>query len=145
MNVTTSVKLDIKPAMKILGGDRLGIEAAHEWHGYITPYTPHREGLLERDVTYRPWEFEYNQDYSAYMYNGFVYIDPKFKAGGFPVDGGTKFVSRFGVKKIKSNKEFKYLKDPHLKACKEWDKAAIRDGKDKELAETIQDYINKNL
>ena len=145
MNITTSVNLDIKPAMKVLGGDKLGKFASHDWHRTVTPYTPHRDGNLERNVTYKPWEFEYNEPYAAYMYGGFVYVDPKYGVGGFPINGGTAFFSRKGIKKIKSEREFKYSKAHNPKACKEWDKAAIRDGKDKELAEAIQDYINQIL
>lgn len=145
MNINVSVKLDIKPAMKILGGDELGKFAAHEWHRVITPYVPHREGNLERNVTYRPWEFEYNQPYSAYMYRGHVYVDPVYDVGGFPINGGTSFFSRKGVKKVESKRGFKYSKGHNPKACKEWDKAAVRDGKNKELAEALQGYVNKNL
>lgn len=145
MNINVSVKLDIKPAMKILGGDELGKFAAHEWHRVITPYVPHREGNLERNVTYRPWEFEYNQPYSAYMYGGHVYVDPVYDVGGFPINGGTSFFSRKGVKKVESKRGFKYSKGHNPKACKEWDKAAVRDGKNKELAEALQGYVNKNL
>lgn len=145
MNINVSVKLDIKPAMKILGGDEFGKFAAHEWHRVITPYVPHREGNLERNVTYRPWEFEYNQPYSAYMYGGHVYVDPVYDVGGFPINGGTSFFSRKGVKKVESKRGFKYSKGHNPKACKEWDKAAVRDGKNKELAEALQGYVNKNL
>lgn len=143
MNV--SVKLDIKPAMKVLGSEGLGKFASHEWHRVITPYTPHREGNLERNVTYRPWEFEYNEPYSAYMYGGYVYVDPVYGVGGFPINGGTAFFSRKGVKKVKSQRGFEYSKSHNPKACKEWDKAAVRDGKDKELIKEIQGYIDNNL
>lgn len=145
MTVTAVTKLDISPALKKLGGDELGVFASHEFHRLINPYTPHRVGNLERNVTYRPWEFEYNEPYAAYMYNGYVYVDPKYGVGGFPINGGTEFFSRKGIKKIKSNREFKYSKEFNKKACKEWDKAAVRDGKDEVLSRSVQKWVEMKL
>lgn len=145
MNVKVDMKLDIKPSVKILGGDKLGINSSHNWHRIIAPYTPHREGTLERNVTYKPWEVVYNEPYAHYMYNGYVYVDPVNKTGGHSPNGGVDFFSRKGVKKIKSGRRFNYSKELNPKATFEWDKAAVRDGKNKELAKTIQEWVNTNL
>lgn len=116
MNINVSVKLDIKPAMKILGGDELGLFAAKMWKRLVNDYVPMNSGqLAEVNVLYRPWEVEYFAPHAAPVYNG----------------------GRSGHAVFK--------KDMHSKACKEWDKAAVRDGKNKELAEAMQGYVNKNL
>lgn len=47
-----------------------GLFLAHEWKRLINPYTPHREGNLENNVTYEPFLIHYNSPYAHYQYNG---------------------------------------------------------------------------
>lgn len=47
-----------------------GLFLAHEWKRLINPYTPHREGNLERNVTYEPFLINYNSPYAHYQYEG---------------------------------------------------------------------------
>lgn len=128
-----------------IDGDALGNFASHEWHRLINPYTPHRTGNLERNVRYKPWEFEYMSPYAHYQYAGDLYVDPIYKVGGFTPDGGVTFFSRPGVKKLNSGKPLNYSKEHNPKATREWDKAAIRDGQGKKLAKAMQGWVNKNI
>lgn len=138
------VKIKDKEILKIIEGDDLGEFASHEWKRIINPYTPHKTGNLERNVEYQPWKFTYLSPYSYYIYNGSLFVDPKYKVGGFTKDGITWF-SRPCVKKINSGKPLNYSKEHNPKATKEWDKAAIRDKQDKKLANAMQGWVNKNI
>ena len=113
--VSVSVKTDIKPAMKVLGGDKLGLFAAKEFKRLVDDYVPMDIGQLAGSVNLKPWELEYFAPYAAVVYNG----------------------GRGGKAKFK--------KDRHAKASKEWDKAAVRDGKDKDLNSSMQGWIDSNL
>ena len=110
--VSVSVKTDIKPAMKVLGGDKLGLFAAKEFKRLVDDYVPMDIRQLAGSVNLTPWELEYFAPYAVPVYNG--------GRGGHAV----------------------FKKDMHSKASKEWDLAAKRDGKDKELADVLQGYIN---
>lgn len=138
------VKIKDKEILKIIEGDEPGEFASHEWKRIINPYTPHKTGNLERNVEHKPWSFIYLSPYSHYVYNGSLFVDPKYKVGGFTKDGITWF-SRPGVKKINSGKPLNYSKEHNPKATKEWDKAAIRDKQDKKLANAMQGWVNKNI
>lgn len=134
-----------KEVIEEVVGDKLGGFAAHEWKRIINPYTPHRDGNLERNVRYAPWEFEYLSPYAQYQYGGVVYVDPVYDVGGFTPDGGVTFFSRPGVKKLNSGKPLNYSKEHNPKASKEWDKAAIRDGQDAKLVRAMQKWVDKNI
>ena len=110
------LKLDSKPAMKFLKSDSFRLFGAHEWKRLVDDYVPMNTGqLAEVNVSYRPGEIEYFAPYAVPVYNG----------------------GRSGHAVFK--------KDMHSKASKEWDLAAKRDGKDKELADVLQGYIDNNL
>ena len=66
------IKIDLNEP-KILDkvkNDRFGLFLAQEWKRLISPYTPRREGTLEDTAQVRPFEIEYIQPYSAYVYYG---------------------------------------------------------------------------
>lgn len=134
-----------KNVLKKINSDTFGLFASHEWHRLINPYTPHLTGKLERNVSYKPWQFTYLSPYSLYQYNGVLFVDPIYQVGGFTNDGGISWFSRRGVKKINSGKPLQYNKEHNSKATKEWDKAAIREKKDKNLASAMQGWVNKNI
>lgn len=50
--------------------DKFGLFLAQEWKRLISPYTPKRLGNLEDTAKIRPFEIEYVQPYSAYVYYG---------------------------------------------------------------------------
>ena len=116
---------------------------AHEWHDLIKPFTPHREGFLENNVTYEPFLIHYNEEYAHYMYGGIVYVDPVYKAGGFTNDGGVNWFSRKGVKKIPSGRTFNYTKDPNKQATHHWDKAAELAGQKDKLITISNRYLRR--
>lgn len=138
-------KINFNSIYKKIEGDELGLFASYSWKRHINPYTPHRTGNLERNVTYKPWEFEYLSPYAQYQYNGSQYVDPLYQVGGFTRDGGVTFFSRRNIKKIDSGKPLNYSKEHNKKASKEWDKAAIRDKQDEKLACEIQRWVNRNI
>ncbi len=139
------VQINDREVLKKIEGDDLGKFASHEWKRIINPYTPHRTGNLERNVEYKPWEFIYLSPHGLYVYNGSLFVDPKYKVGGFTNDGGITYFSRPGIKKINSGKPLNYSKEHNPKATKEWDKAAIRDKKDRTLARAMQGWVDKNI
>lgn len=120
-----------------------GLFLAHNWKRLINPYTPHREGLLENNVTYEPFLIHYNSEYAHYMYNGIVYVDPVFNVGGFTNDGGITWFSRPGIKKISSERTFNYLKDHNPLATHHWDKAAEQAGQKDELVDAANKYLRR--
>ena len=116
MNVSTSIQIDIKPSLKILGGETFGLFSAQEFRRLVDDYVPMNTGqLAETDVQLKPWEIEYFAPYVVPVYNG----------------------GRGGNARFKT--------ELHGKACKEWDRAAVRDGKDKNLARSMQGWVDKNL
>ena len=137
--------ISFKTVLNELQGEKLGNFASHEWKRIINPYTPHRDGNLERNVAYRPWEFEYLEPYAHYQYNGSVYVDPLYQKGGFTSDGGITFFSRPDVKKIDSGRPLNYSKEHNPKASRRWDEAAKRDGQDSKLVNAIQKWIDRNI
>lgn len=139
------VQINSDKIIKKTEGDEIGKFAAHEWKRLINPYTPHRDGNLERNVQYKPWEITYMSPYAQYIYGGSLYVDPLYQVGGFTPDGGVTFFSRPGIKKINSGRPLKYNKEHNPKATQKWDEAAIRDGQDKKLANALQGWVNKNI
>lgn len=142
MNIKVKINKDV---FKKVDGDELGLFASHEWKRIINPYTPHRDGNLERNVEYKPWEFTYLSPYAHYQYGGVLYVDPLYDVGGFTNDGGITFFSRPGIKKLNSGRPLNYSKEHNPKATKQWDKAAIRDGQDKKLIHAMQGWVDKNI
>ena len=56
--------------LRVVDNDNFGLLAAQEWKRLISPFTPRRTGTLEDTAIVKPWEIEYIQPYSAYVYYG---------------------------------------------------------------------------
>ena len=67
---TIKVELNEKNIFDKVQNDRFGLFLVQEWKRFISPYTPRREGTLEDTVLVRPFEIEYIQPYSHYVYYG---------------------------------------------------------------------------
>ena len=142
-DVNVDVRGITEKAYAKLKNPSFGLYLAHGWKRLINPYTPHREGLLENNVTYEPFIIHYNSPYAHYMYNGIVYVDPIFNVSGFTKDGGVTWVSRPGVKKIPSGRTFNYIKDHNPYATHHWDKAAEQAGKKEQLISAANKYLRR--
>lgn len=142
-DVDVKVNLDMPRILSKLENDSFGLFLIHEWKRLINPFTPHREGILEDNVAYRPFEMTYMEPYSHYMYHGIVYVDPQYKKGGFTSDGGITFWSRPGIEKIPTGRPFNYTKDHNPQATDHWDKAAEKAGKKEELIEVANRYLRR--
>lgn len=140
---TIRVVLNEPKILHKVQNDQFGMFLIHEWKKLINPYTPHREGNLERNVAYRPFEVEYLSPYSQYMYYGEVYVDPLYKVGGFTRDGGITWFSRPGIKKVPSGRKFNYLKDPNSHATDHWDEAAEKAGQKRKLIQAANLYLKR--
>lgn len=74
MNVTIVNEInrngEIERVTKEINGDKFGKFLSVEWYRLIQPYTPHRTGNLEHNVTFGNKKITYNSPYSAYVYNG---------------------------------------------------------------------------
>lgn len=67
---TIKIKLNERNIYGKVQNDRFGLFASQEWKRLISPYTPRREGTLEDTARVRPFEIEYTQPYSYYVYYG---------------------------------------------------------------------------
>ena len=67
---TITIKLNEKNIYDKGQNDSFGLFLAQEWKRLISPYTPRREGILEDTALVRPFEIEYIQPYSHYVYYG---------------------------------------------------------------------------
>lgn len=143
MKVQAEVKLNMPRILDKVENDRFGMFLAREWKRNINPYTPHRDGNLERDVVYRPFEVEYMSPYSHYQYEGNLYVDPLYKVGGFTRDGGITWFSRPGIKKVPTSTPLNYLKDHNPQATDHWDQAAEKAGQKEKLIEVANDYLRR--
>ena len=142
-NVKAKVELNMLQILKKVDNDKFGLFLAHEWKRLINPYTPHRTGNLERNVTYRPFEIEYLSPYSQYQYYGMLYVDPLYKVGGFTKDGGITWFSRPGIKKVPTTTPLNYLKDHNPQATSEWDVAAEKAGQKEKLINAANKYLQR--
>lgn len=80
------------------------IECARQMDRYV----PMQQGVLKNTAIISPdgTEITYQTPYARNMYYGMVMVDPLTKKAGFLTADGWK--SRKGVKKIVSNREYKY-------------------------------------
>lgn len=96
------VRIDLNKA-KIVGkvkNNRFGLFVSNEWKRLIDLYTPRNNGTLMQTAIKKPFEIEYIQPYSHYMYEGILYVDPNT---GSPWAG-------FGVEKIPTGQLLNYQK-----------------------------------
>ena len=68
--VKVNLPLIQKDISKPLNSSKFGLFLAQEWKRLISPYTPRRGGTLEDTALVRPFEIEYIQPYSHYVYYG---------------------------------------------------------------------------
>jgi len=137
------VELNMPQILDKVQNDQFGYFLISEWTRLIQPYTPKRDGDLERNVTFKPFEVTYNMPYSGYMYRGVVYIDPIYKVGGFTNNGGETWWSRPGVSKVPSGKRFNYRTDKNPFATDHWDKAAEQAGQKEKLIQAANEYLQR--
>ena len=69
-NGTVKVVLNETSILNKVKNNKFGLFLAQEWKRLISPYTPRRDGPLEDTAQVRPFEIEYIQPYSAYVYYG---------------------------------------------------------------------------
>ena len=67
---TIKIELNEKNIYDKVQNDDFGLHLAQNWKSIISLYTPHREGTLEDTALVRPFEIEYIQPYSHYVYYG---------------------------------------------------------------------------
>lgn len=67
---TIKIELHEKNIFDKVQNDRFGLFLAQDWKRLINPFTPHRDGPLEDTAQVRPFEIEYIQPYSHYVYYG---------------------------------------------------------------------------
>ncbi len=120
-------------------GDEFGMFVSNEWKKLIDSYTPKDTGLLMQNVELRPWEIEYREPYSHYMYSGELYVDPLYGVGGF-FSSDFGFWSRPGVKKVPSGKSLSYQKNNPY-STDHWDAAAEKAGQKDTLYRTLNDAL----
>lgn len=142
-DVKVDVKLNMPRILNKVENDEFGLFLSHSWHRLITPWTPHRDGLMERSVLFYPFKFTYTQPWSHIMYNGLIYVDPIFKVGGFTNDGGITWFSRPGVKKVPSVRRFNYSKDHNPFATDHWDQKAEQAGQKRKLITEANNYLRR--
>lgn len=70
MNKGYEVVINTKSVLDIVLNSGVGLFTAQEWKRLISPYTPRRERILEDTALIRPFEIEYIQPYSSYVYHG---------------------------------------------------------------------------
>ena len=118
-----------------LQNDKLGRKTAKTWHKLMEPYTPMNNGLLYRNVRYKPFQIRYYAKYANYMYEGKVYVDPQTGASGFLTDKGWR--SRRDIRKIPTARSFSYNKTQSLYATDHWDIVAEKAGQKNKLYRSI--------
>ncbi len=133
------IKLNEPKILDKVTNDQLGLFVANEWKKLIDPYTPKNTGMMMRNVELNPWAITYLEPFSAYQYNGELYVDPRYGVGGFfSPDYG--FWSRPGVEKIPSGKKLEYQKNNPY-STDHWDLKAAQAGQVDKLAQAINDIL----
>lgn len=97
--------------------DRFGLFLSNEWKRLINPYTPKDNGIMMQTALLRPFEIEYIQPYSHFMYMGIVYVDPETNSPW----------ARFGVEKVPTSRKLEYQKNNPF-ATDHWDIKAAEAG-----------------
>lgn len=120
--------------MQKVTSDDMGLLVSQTWKRILNPYTPRDTGLTEETARIRPWEIEYIQPGSAYVYFGEIYVDPVTGASGFLTDEG--WLSRRGVQKVPSGRMMQYQKNNPY-ATDHWDIKAAEAGQLDKLYRTL--------
>ncbi len=135
-----NVRIDLNEPriLQKVTGDRFGLLTSTEWKRIIDPYTPKDTGLTMESARIYPWRIYYIQPWSAYVYNGELYVDPVTGAGGFLTSEG--WMSRPGVKKIPSGKPLNYQKNNPY-STDHWDEKAEQAGQKEKLYRTLNNAL----
>lgn len=119
MKLEITGTLDIKPTELMLSERGMGtnrrVQMAidSEVIRLMKPYTPHRNGVLERELNFSgvgTGMITQHGPYARYQYYGKVMVDPKTKAAGFLTPDGWR--SRKGVKKVLTDRDLTYQDAP---------------------------------
>lgn len=132
------VDLNNRQIVNKVTNDRFGTFVSNEWKRLIDPYTPKDTGIMQGAVNVEPWTITYTQPYSAYVYYGEKYVDPKYGVSGFL--GSEGWFSRPGVKKIPSGGKLEYQKNNPY-ATDHWDEAAAKGGQLSKLYRTLNNGL----
>lgn len=135
------VELNMPQILDKVQNDQFGYFLIGEWTRDIQLFTPKRDGNLERNVIFKPFQVTYVEPYSGYMYRGIVYVDPIYKVGGFTNNGGITYWSRPGVQKVPSEKRFNYRTDKNPFATDHWDQKAEQAGQKEKLIQAANEYL----
>lgn len=135
-----NVRIDLNEPkiLQKVTSDRFGLHVSNEWKRLIDPYTPKDTGLTMESARIYPWRIHYIQPWSAYVYNGELYIDPVTGAGGFLTSKG--WMSRPGIKKIPSGKPLNYQKNNPY-STDHWDEKAEQAGQKDKLCRTLNNAL----
>ena len=114
-----SVRIDLNEPkiLKKVTNDRFGLFVSAEWKRLIDPYTPRDAGIMMQNIELRPWEIEYFEPYSHYMYEGILYVDP---------DTGSSWAG-FGAEKVPTGQALNYQQNNPF-ATDHWDIKAAEAG-----------------
>lgn len=152
VKVVKDVKINVPKILNKVENDNFGMFLAQRWKTLISPFTPRREGLLEDTAIIRPFEIEYIQPYSHYMYNGVVYEDPLLHVSGIYDESKDEWFSRKGVQKVPRQTAsegrsitFNYLRDVNPRATHHWDTAAENAGLLTALGDEATAYLDKKI
>lgn len=141
MKITFEIESIDIPASKIakkVNNDRgFWTYAAEKWHELYKQYVPFREGVLYNTVTITPKQIVHTAPYAHYQYTGAVY------GPNIPIREHGRVVGWYSpvAPKHPTGKSLKYSQAQHLRAAKEWDKAAEPTQAPK-LAAQMQAYID---
>lgn len=105
----------------------------------MDPYAPMQQGTLKNTRIVGVDTVTYNTPYARNMYHGKVMVDPKTGKAGILIkdkNGNMRWVSRKGIAKVKSNREYKFNQAP--KRGKLWDKRMWAEKGDKITADVAR-------
>ena len=140
-NIVSEIKLDENKIKGKVTNDNFGLLVSKTWKDLIDPYTPWDTGMLMQNVEQKPFLLHYKEPYAHYIYMGEVYVDPKYKVGGF-YNPDYGWWSRPGVEKVPSGRKFaKFNKNHNPKATDHWDEVAAENGQLDKLYRTLNNAL----
>lgn len=125
-----------KTINRIVNNDKVGLFMAETIAKHMKKYVPEDEGILATSYFTRPWEVEYTQPYSHYMYEGEVY------SPSFPIKQGDSiigFYSEKGVKKHPTGRKLKYKK---ALATDHWD-VPTQKNQGKKISKELTEFLKR--
>lgn len=124
------IELNEPQILQKVTSDKFGLTVSQQWKKLIDPYTPKDNGIMIQKVQLRPWEIEYTEPYSHYMYEGILYVDP---------DTGSSW-AKFGVTKIPTGIPLEYQKNNPC-STDHWDIKAAEAGQINKLYRTLNNGL----